>query len=108
MKRSTTVALIACCLLGSFGSLTSALAQQAPRPENDYGTVSEEVLKQRLRLVGRTQITKTVKTANGYRVTTMENGVIRTLDIDGKMGHLTENGTRVNLPTVVRPTEPIR
>ncbi|HMD73525.1 MAG TPA: hypothetical protein VKG05_06665 [Steroidobacteraceae bacterium] len=103
MKR-TTPALIALSLLGSIASVSTVFAQQAPHPVNDYGVLSEEVVTQRLKLLGHS-VTQIVKTPTGYRITTTQNGTAHTLDVNATSGHVLENGTRIHLPPMVGPVK---
>ena len=77
MKRTLAVGL---SLIAALAALP-ALADENPRPHNDYGVMSEEVARQRLVVAGHTNI-KLVKTKTGYTATTMKNGQPQTLEID--------------------------
>jgi hypothetical protein len=100
MKRGAAITLLALSTLG----LLMIPASAAPViPSNDYGVMSPEVVKQRLRLAGYTEITNLVKTPRGYQATVMRGGARHVLEIDTVKGHILENGVKIRLPM----TEPL-
>ena len=58
-----------------------ALSDENAHPHNDYGVMSEDVVRQRLVAAGHTNVRLT-KTPTGYQAVTMKNGVPQTLAID--------------------------
>jgi hypothetical protein len=58
-----------------------ALADDNAQPHNDYGVMSEDVVRQRLIAAGHTNVRLT-KTKTGYQAVTMKNGQQQTLVID--------------------------
>jgi hypothetical protein len=77
MKRTLAVTL---SLIAAVAAIP-VLADENPRPHNDYGVMSPEVVRQRLVIAGHTNI-KLVKTKTGYTATTIKNGQPQTLEID--------------------------
>jgi hypothetical protein len=98
MKRGAAITLLA---LSTFGLLAIPASAANVVPRNDYGVMSQEVVKQRLRLAGYTEITNLVKTRTGYQATIMRGGVRHVLDIDTVKGHILENGVRVRIPMTI-------
>lgn len=79
------------------------LADDNPHPHNDYGVMSEDVVRQRLVAAGHTNIRLT-KTRTGYQAVTMKNGQQQTLVVDTV--RMTIKPMRVLLP-IDRVPQPV-